>query len=158
MFYLLGYCSDDETLRLYQADDLLGEWTAHPSSPVRTGEHNDIRPGGRPELIDDQLIYFIQDHSEGYGTGLIAYQIELLTKTEFKDVRLENNPILYKFGMDWAENGMHHLSFVKMNEMNYFCVVDGVSVTHKKQWRFSFRNWQEFITPLSPKMDLKGDG
>ncbi|MEI7503757.1 MAG: hypothetical protein WCJ61_10785, partial [Paludibacter sp.] len=115
----------------------------HPSSPIRTGFDKDIRPAGCPGMIDDKLYYFIQDHTCGYGTGVIAYSIDSLSPTSFKDTRLIENPILYKFGNASAANGMHQLSWIKTDEDNYFCVVDGAQY-HENKWGWDWKNLPEF--------------
>lgn len=143
IIYLLGMDSTDESLRLYYTENLYGEWIEHPCSPVRTGHNNEIRPGGRPVELDGRLIYFIQDNTYGYGTGVVAYEILSLTQDDFRDVRLETNPVLFRFDEDWAASGMHHISCLKVNKNDYFCVVDGISPEHPKEWRFSLKNLPE---------------
>lgn len=145
VFYILGMCCTDNSLRLYYSDNLFYGWKEHPQSPIRVGECNDIRPAGRPETVNRKLVYFIQDNSLGYGTGVIAYEINKISKTEFSDRRIENNPILFRFGNGWAASGMHHLSCIKTSDSNYFCVVDGLSSYKSKEWRFSWRNLPEFM-------------
>lgn len=141
VFYLMGV--NEDKLRLFYSDNLFDNWKEHPKSPIREGYKNDVRPAGRPGIISDSLYYFIQDNTYGYGTGVIAYRIDSISPSDFKDKRIENNPILFRFGKGWASNGIHQLSWVKTNKNSYFCVVDG-NQSHKMEWGFSWRNLPEF--------------
>lgn len=145
VFYLLGMLVNDNSLRLYCSDSLSEGWSEHPCSPIRVEAQNGTRPAGRIEELDGKLIYLVQDNSQGYGTGVIAYQIDEISTHSFKDHRLENNPILFKFGEDWAMNGMHHLTYLKLKENEYFCVVDGLGPSKYYKWRFSLKNFPRFI-------------
>lgn len=145
VFYLLGMFVTDNSLRLYCSDSLFVGWSEHPCSPIRVEAQNGTRPAGRIEELDGKLIYLVQDNSQGYGTGVIAYQIDEISTSSFKDTCLENNPILFKFGEDWAMNGMHHLTYLKLKENEYFCVVDGLGPSKYFKWRFSWKNFPRFI-------------
>lgn len=134
-FYIYGKLNNK--LILYYSKDLFAGWQEHPCSPLRD---YDIRPGGRPEILNEQLVYFIQDNSHGYGTGLIGYAIDSISPNYFKDHKLENNPILYRFGTTWASAGMHHLTWIKLPEGDYFCVMDGAQ-KHSTQWGWDWKNF-----------------
>lgn len=137
IYYMLFLNITDFSLRLYYSDSLKDNWAEHPSSPIRT-DKKDTRPGGTIGYIDDKLIYFIQDDSFGYGTGLIAYQIDKLSTTVFKDHKIDINPTLFRFGDGWASRGMHQLSWIKLDNGQYFCVVDGIADVQQKigwSWR-----------------------
>lgn len=143
VWYLwLNLFGKEDSLRLYIADDLLGEWREHPQSPIRVNEM-DTRPAGRVSKINEEWYYFVQEHIGGYGTGIIAYKILTLTPTEFEDKRLECNPILYKNGNDWAKNGMHHLSFIE-EDGQYACVTDGLLGDRGWRWRIDLFNFPQF--------------
>lgn len=142
-FYLLGYANTDGSLRLYYSDNIFGRWEEHPRSPIRIGWLKDTRPGGRPEIINGKLIYFVQDHTYGYGTGVIAYQIDSISPTYFKDTRLKDNPVLFRFGNGWAANGIHQLSWVMLPDSSYFCVVDGAKY-YKRLWGWDWKNFPQF--------------
>jgi len=141
--YVLGQSVEDRSLRLYFSDNLFSGWVEHSSSPIRFGE-NETQPAGKPGIINGEFTYFVQDHSKGYGTAVIAYQIEEISKTNFIDKRLKNNPVLSQFGNEWAECGMHHISWINTNYEKYFCVVDGVDRIKNKKWKFSIFNFPEF--------------
>jgi hypothetical protein len=142
-FYILVQDNSDFSLRLYISDSLESNWKEHPSSPIRIGQNNRVRPAGRQEILHDSLYYFVQDHSHGYGTAVITYIIDSLTPTTFKDHKVKSNPVLSKFGTGWAANGMHQLSWIKTSDSNYFCVVDGRH-TEKKEFGWDWRNIPDF--------------
>lgn len=143
VWYLwLNLFGKEDSLRLYTADDLLGEWHEHPKSPIRVNEV-DTRPAGRVSKINGEWYYFVQEHLGGYGTGTIAYKILTLSPTEFEDERLEQNPILCKNGDGWAKNGMHHLSFVE-EDGQYACVTDGLLGDRGWRWRIDLLNFPQF--------------
>lgn len=141
--YLLGMNIRTQTLEMYMSEDLFSHWELHPSSPIRVGSDSDIRPAGRPLYYNNELYYFIQDHTEGYGTGVISYKIDSISSTFFQDTRLDDNPLLYKNGSGWASNGMHHFSCIHLNDSSFFCVTDGAE-WHGKSWGIDFRNFPKF--------------
>jgi hypothetical protein len=141
LLYLMGV--NDNKLRLFFSADLEGPWTEHPASPIREGYRNDVRPAGRPGIINDSLYYFIQDNTYGYGTGVIAYRVDSISSKVFRDKRIKQNPILFRFGSGWASKGIHQLSWVRLEDKSYFCVVDG-NQSHELQWGFSWKNLPEF--------------
>lgn len=132
---------DGDDLVLYTADSPIGNWTEHPASPIRTNG-DDTRPAGRIAKVENRLVYFVQSHKEGYGTGMIAYAIDTLTLSEYRDHRLEDNPILWKYGEGWARNGMHHLSFIQQIDGRYLCATDGLHAA--LQWKWDWRNLPSF--------------
>ena len=145
-FYMYGQAVNDRSLRVFYSNELLSGWSEHPSSPLRFGM-NETQPAGNPIIVDGRMLYFFQDHSEGYGTAVIGYEIETLTKNEFKDRRLVE-PVLSKFGNEWASKGMHHITSVTLKDGSLFCVVDGVDQEHEKSWNFNLLNTPEYTTHL----------
>lgn len=131
---------DGDELRLIYAKDINGPWKEHPKSPIRTNG-NDCRPAGTINTIDNKLYYFVQNHSEGYGTGVIAYKINKLSPIEYEDECLEDNPLLWKNGDSWARDGMHQYSMVKYNDKEWLCVMDGRRGITQSAWKWNWRNW-----------------
>ena len=131
-----------DNLVLYTSDSPLGAWTQHPSSPIRTNG-DDTRPAGRMNLLDGKLVYFVQSHQYGYGTGTIAYEIDTISKTEYRDHRLDTNPILWRNGDGWARDGMHHLSFVQCEDGSFLCTTDGLHASPLK-WKWDWLNMPKF--------------
>lgn len=132
--------TDGDDLRLIYAKDINGPWIEHPMSPIRK-DGAETRPAGTINNVDGKLFYFIQDHSEGYGTGVIAYQIEKLSPTEYNDKRMENNPLLWKNGDSWAKDGMHQYSMVQREDGIWLCVMDGCRNATQSGWKWNWRNW-----------------
>lgn len=139
----LNLVGKEDSLRLYIADDLFGDWREHAQSPIRVKEQ-DTRPAGRVSKIDNEWYYFVQEHLGGYGTGTIVYKMLTLTQTEYEDERLECSPILHKFGEGWAKNGMHHLSFIEDEDGQYACVTDGLLGDRGWRWRIDMLNFPQF--------------
>lgn len=143
LFYILVQNNSDLSLRLYYSDKLTSGWKEHPMSPLRKGVNAYTRTGGTPGILNNKLIYFLQDHTEGYGTGIVAFQIDSLSPTIFEDHKLETNPILWKFGKSWAKDGMHQLSWIRLNNGQYFCVMDGAQI-NSTVWGWDWRNFPQY--------------
>lgn len=131
---------EGDNLRLLYSDNLLQDWKEHPCSPIRT-KGNDTRPAGTINAIHGELLYWVQSSAEGYGTGSIAYKINNLSTSDYLDERLEDNPILWKFGEGWAKDGMHHLSVVPVED-DFLCAMDGLHAS--LEWRIDWKNWPVF--------------
>lgn len=131
---------DGDDLRLIYAKGINGPWKEHPASPIRTNG-NDSRPAGTINIIDNQMYYFVQNHSEGYGTGVTAYKINKLSPLEYEDECLKDNPLLWKNGDSWARDGMHQYSMVKFNNEEWLCVMDGSRNITQSAWKWNWCNW-----------------
>src|SRR5579862_3662446 len=57
-----------ESLHLFSADELLGDWREHPKSPVVVGNPRASRPGGRILSWNGRLVRFAQDGEPLYGS------------------------------------------------------------------------------------------
>ncbi len=97
-----------DTLCLYQSQELLGPWTAHPLNPLVEGDPSRARPGGRVSRWNGQFLRFCQDCVPAYGTHVRAFEIEELTPTTYREREMPESPILSP-GADWNRNGMHHI-------------------------------------------------
>jgi hypothetical protein len=113
-------------LRLYSADHLLDNWIEHPMSPIIDDNQAISRPAGRMRQIDDQLIRFTQDCSISYGYNVQAIQIEVLTKTEYREVKTPTDPnYLFELGtMSCNQLGMHHIDFIMSADHQCIACVD----------------------------------
>jgi hypothetical protein len=140
VFYLLSLDIEKNAMCLFYSYELENNWLEHPQSPVRT---DNIRCGGSPITIDNHLYYFIQDHTDGYGTGLHTYEIDSISPTFFADHKLDNKPLLWRFGDGWASAGMHQFSAIQLKDGSYFCVVDGCQ-NHGKYWGWDWLNFPKF--------------
>jgi hypothetical protein len=113
-----------DTLRLYQAPDLLGPWSEHPSSPVVEGDAGIARPAGRLIESGGRLFRFAQDCSEKYGTRVVAFEITRISDTEFEE-RLVERPVLRNSGRGWNSRGMHHIDLHRVGGHGWLACVDG---------------------------------
>lgn len=113
------------TLALFYADSPHGPWRAHPQSPLYPDDSSRARPGGRPLLVDGQLIRFVQDNRKGYGKKLRVMQVDVLTPLAFREHPLKPDPLLEPGGEHWRRNGMHHLSAVQLPSGDWAAAVDG---------------------------------
>ncbi len=144
MWYLLY--SSSKGLKLCYADDLYSEWHEHPASPIRLEDGNqETRPAGNFIVQNDSLYYVVQRHDGGYGTSVVAYQIDSLSPEVYVEHRLTHNPIVDRFGRTYAKDGMHQLSSIYLPEKDmYFCVMDGNHVSDKTEWGWDWQNWPKF--------------
>jgi hypothetical protein len=112
-------------LRLYGSDDLLGRWSEHPASPLRVDDPVSSRPGGR--VIEDggRLLRFSQNCATRYGLDVRAFQIEMLTPTEYRECPAADAPVLCGSGSGWNEHGMHHLDAHRLEDGRVIACVDG---------------------------------
>ena len=131
------FATENENLLLYVSDSLKGNWTAHPMSPLRTGNYS--RSAGRVLQDDGKMIRFAQDHFGGYGRAVYGFSIDSISKTYYKETELKNNPILKNQGETWAKNGMHHIDIHKLPNGTYKAIYDGYGYG-KEKITFSFSN------------------
>jgi hypothetical protein len=115
-----------DTLRLYYADDLLGQWIEHPMSPVVSNNSAISRPAGRVREIDGRLIRFAQDCKVSYGYNVAAIPIESLTKELYVEAKIQHaRDYLFELGtMSFNRVGMHHLDFVMLDDNHCLACVD----------------------------------
>jgi len=115
-----------DTLRLYFAADLLGDWREHPASPIIEGDQRSARPGGRVLVLDGRIIRFTQDCYPIYGTQVRAFEISTLTPTSYHEQELAESPILQASGKGWNRSGMHTIDPHLTESGQWLACVDGV--------------------------------
>lgn len=144
VWYLLY--SSSQGFRLCYAENLYSEWHEHLASPIRIEDgKQETRPAGNFLEYNDSLYYVVQRHDGGYGTSVVAYQIDSLSPSVFEEHRLPNNPVLDKHGDTYAKDGMHQLSCIYLPEKDlYFCVMDGNCISTKAEWGWDWRNLPKF--------------
>ena len=144
MWYLMY--SSSKGLRLCYADDLYSEWQEHPSSPIRLDDgKQETRPAGNFIVYKDSLYYVVQRHDGGYGTSVVAYQIDSLSTEVFMEHRLAHNPVVDRHGNGYAKDGMHQLSCIYLPEKDiYFSVMDGNNISTKMDWGWDWLNFPKF--------------
>jgi hypothetical protein len=113
-------------LRLYYADHLLADWVEHPMSPIIEDNSAISRPAGRVRQLDDRLIRFTQDCSFTYGYNVRAIQVEILTKTEYREVAIPtDHPYLFELSTMLSNRlGMHHIDFIMSQANQCIACVD----------------------------------
>jgi hypothetical protein len=111
-------------LRLYFADELLGPWHEHPSSPLRDDPHLS-RPAGRVVVADGRPTRFAQDVYPVYGSSVSAFAVTKLTPTEYEEQRLTDRPILAAGDAPWNRHGMHHIDAHLRRDGTWIACVDG---------------------------------
>ncbi|NDC37294.1 MAG: hypothetical protein EBZ48_04495 [Proteobacteria bacterium] len=113
------------SLAIWHSDTLTGRWVEHKESPFYRRDSSRTRPGGRPLVIDGKLIRFSQDNRGGYGKRLRAFQVDILTPTEFVERPLAPDPLFEPTGNGWRFNGMHHFAPVQRADGSWIAAVDG---------------------------------
>ena len=87
-YWLFATRADDPnaTLFIFFADTLTGPWQPHAQYPARS-HTPDVRPAGRPFVVDDTLYRPAQKHDpvRGYGSTIVLYRIDTLTPTDFRE-------------------------------------------------------------------------
>jgi hypothetical protein len=93
---------------LYYSDSLATGWTEHPLSPVIADDPGKARPAGRfLHLANDRLIRLAMKCDEVYGEAVRAFEIDLLTRTEYAEHEIPESPVISAHGDGWASIGMH---------------------------------------------------
>ena len=142
IWYLM--CNSNDRLLLFSSHTLTGNYTKHPCSPIRSGIQ-ETRLAGPVFSIDDTLFYSTQRHDGGYGTGVVLFRIDSLTTDYFKDSRLDNNPIVYNHGNEFARDGMHQFSVLFVSEkQQYITVMDGCRHATSTVWGWDWHNFPTF--------------
>ncbi len=116
---------ENDTLRLYMADELKGPWTEHPMSPIVQNDPNHARPAGRVLSFDGCLVRFAQNSVPNYGTDVRAFEITRLTESEYQERLLQKVPILRPSYQGWNADGMHHIDAHRIGENDWLASVDG---------------------------------
>jgi hypothetical protein len=113
------------TLRLYHASDLMGDWIEHPQSPLITGNTRSVRPAGRVIVTDQKIIRFAQDCESVYGRQVYAFEITKLTTTDYAEQAVSEHPIIQASGKGWNADGMHTIDAHPIDSENWIACVDG---------------------------------
>ncbi|WP_319405987.1 hypothetical protein [uncultured Desulfosarcina sp.] len=121
-------------LRLYYADNLLGPWVEHPSSPIISGDENIARPAGKVLFYQDKLFRVAQDDWPTYGNDVRIFQIDVLTATDYAEHELCDLPELQAEAVPvglktpaWRLDGFHQLDLHQLGEDEWIACIDGAS-------------------------------
>lgn len=112
-------------LRLFHADHPLGPWRPHAWPCLRFHAPGAARPGGRPVVIDGQVIRFAQDNVARYGHRLRAWRVTHLTPTWFAEEPWSPEPLLAPTGVGWNASCMHHIDPHRTADGGWMAFVDG---------------------------------
>ena len=112
-------------LRLYYADDLMGNWTEHPKSPVVKNNPNTGRLGGNIIKIDNRIIRIAQDCFPTYGNSIRVFEITTLTDHEYKEKELRTFPQIKILKTGWNQDGIHTFSTCEINKDEWLVCMDG---------------------------------
>lgn len=116
---------DHNSLRLFFSNDLEGEWTEHPQSPVLENNSEDSRPAGKLFQYADKLYRVAQNCAPFYGHSVNVFEVLKINPTEYKEVKLETNPLLNGRGDSWCSVSMHHIDLHKLSVNEWIAFVDG---------------------------------
>jgi hypothetical protein len=120
----------NEMMYIHYADDLYGSWRAHPQNPVVINDTQAARPAGRPFIFNGNLYRLAINCIPRYGSGVLAFRIDELTKTSFKETMIEK-PFIEGSETGWNSIGMHHADVHQLGEIQWIVVVDGQGVSRK---------------------------
>jgi len=115
---------------LFWADELTGDWTLHPSSPI-CSDVRYARQGGPLQEIDGHLLRPVQDCSERYGRRINVMEILELSPDAYRENSLRSLEPDWDKGLEGAHtygycNGIEVLDAVK------FLDRDGIKRSTKK--------------------------
>jgi hypothetical protein len=116
---------DNQTLRLYTAEEPVGPWREHPRSPVADGDPRKARPAGRVLAEDGRVFRFAQACLPYYGTEVRAFEVTELSPTAYGEREVQAAPILKGTGSDWNACGMHHVDVHRESTGHWRACVDG---------------------------------
>jgi hypothetical protein len=128
LLWLFSSSKDNQNLFLFYADRPEGPWREHPGSPIVRNNGRDARPAGNILDTGERLIRFSQDsqeYGEKYGRAVRGFEILTLTREEYKDRPLADNPLLKDSGAGWNSVGMHQLSAWPVGRGQWIAAVDG---------------------------------
>lgn len=114
----------NQILELFYATSFVGPWLRHPMSPLVRGNNHIARGGGRGNLLDGKPVRFGQDCFPSYGTSIHAFEITVLTTSDYAERELEGSPILGPGSLPWNQSGMHHID-AHLTNNGWLACVDG---------------------------------
>ena len=125
VLWLFSASRDNKNLYLFSADRPEGPWHEHPRSPIVINNTRDARSAGNILNTGDRLIRFSQDCAKVYGQAVRGFEITKLTRDEYQERPLGNNPLLKDSGTGWNGLGMHQISAYPVNRGRWIAAVDG---------------------------------
>lgn len=117
----------NNTCYLYYSDNLLSGWVEHPMSPIVANDAGKARPAGRAFVFDNgRVIRLAQKCDVRYGEQVRAFEVDVLTRTDYAEHELAESPLLDKNGSGWNALGMHHFD-PWWTGSKWICAVDGLN-------------------------------
>ena len=119
------------TLSLYFAEDLMGPWQKHPSSPITSGYSFGARPAGKVIETSGRLIRLAQmgaihSNSLNYGKWIRAFEIVKLSSVEYEEKEISDTPLPKGLSRGpWNKDGMHHIDAHPTENGRWLACVDG---------------------------------
>ncbi len=113
-----------DSLSVFWATDLLGNWQPHKLNPVYSNNKANSRPAGRIIQSKGKLYRLFQNCAEIYGKSVGGAEILKLTPEEFKD-RILPDPVLFPGGDFWNKERMHHMDCHQCADGTLVACVDG---------------------------------
>lgn len=110
IFYLmttLQYADGVNTLELYYSDSLLGEYKAHPCSPIVRSRQLG-RNAGCLQLIEGKLYRYSQDCTLRYGDNVNVSEVVELSPVTYKELLIKEN--IYPPHIPFYKNGGHQFN------------------------------------------------
>ena len=126
----VGRSGTHDYLQLFSAEELAGQWTEHPQSPLIKNDAETARPGGPVVNYKGELIRLAQDCAPKYGNQLRGFKITKLNRQEYAEEPIDSGTVLTAGSHGWNANGMHHSDAHQREDGRWRSVVDG----HKKIW------------------------
>jgi len=110
---------------LYYSHSLTSGWTQHPKSPIVVNDASRARMAGRTILYNGATILrFVQKSDVRYGEKVRAYQVDVLTTTDFAEHEIPESPLLSPSGSGWNADAMHQFD-PWWNETTWIIATDG---------------------------------
>lgn len=122
-WWMLSSLEKGRYLCIHFSEDLAGEWTEHPLSPLGGGNYP-LRPGGRMVFHRGRLFRMVQDQCSDYGVQVFVSEITVLTETAYEERLALERPVVAPSGRGWNSRGMHHVDLQKLED-RWIAVVDG---------------------------------
>jgi hypothetical protein len=118
---------DERDLYAYHSPTLRAdEWEPHAGNPVVRNRPRAARPGGRPIVREDRILFFLQQCVESYGEQLRTFEITELSPERYADEELESSPTIRASdsSVGWNSGKMHHVD-PWFDGATWRCAVDG---------------------------------
>jgi hypothetical protein len=112
----------DNNLLLFVADDLDGEFSLHPSSPIRLSLYGS-RMAGAIREVDGRLFRYGQDCSSHYGERVVEFAVTELTPDVYSEIVVRE--------LNLPEDDLHNHAFHTFNVVGETAVIDGGRLTLK---------------------------